>query len=338
MTIYWGASSPVLAESIKTQAPPEFLNGGNAYDFAAAECLGQEHSLHVWEHAVKFSDQSRLKYIWGCRENSPNADLLVLEPIPALLTRKRKGTKYIAILHHIDERRLKADIKYQLYIKLLLRKLKAFDQVVVVSEYWQSRLQQYGITQTRIIYNSFDTAAYQFSDEEKKAFRSSLGFPEDQPLIYLGNSGKGKGVVEAYEQLKDKPYLFVSTGRKNENADLPVHHFNLQPHEYRKLLASCDLVLAMSTMTEGWNRVAHEAMLLRTPVIGSGSGGMSELLTKGGQCICSNWIALAGTVSYVLSNRDKLGTQAHNYVKQFDERYFCQEWSRLIRSIVNGVS
>ena len=38
-----------------------------------------------------------------------------------------------------------------------------------------------------------------------------------------------------------------------------------------------------------WNRTAHEAMLVGTPVIGSGRAGMRELLEAGGQLICERF-------------------------------------------------
>ena len=52
------------------------------------------------------------------------------------------------------------------------------------------------------------------------------------------------------------------------------------------LLSCCDIVISFSEFPEGWNRVAHEALLTKTPVIGSGQGGMNELLNKSGQIIC----------------------------------------------------
>ena len=56
--------------------------------------------------------------------------------------------------------------------------------------------------------------------------------------------------------------------------------------EYLILLKASTVVLTMSLFKEGWCRVAHEALLLGTPVIGSGAGGMTEVLAQGGGIIC----------------------------------------------------
>ena len=60
----------------------------------------------------------------------------------------------------------------------------------------------------------------------------------------------------------------------------------------------------MSKFQEGWCRTAHEAMLLKTPVVGSGFGGMSELLEGGGQIICDNFNDLKEKIEYLLGNHE----------------------------------
>ena len=59
------------------------------------------------------------------------------------------------------------------------------------------------------------------------------------------------------------------TGPNNQNFSLPVQCFCLSKQDYLRLLKACDLVITMSKVREGWCRVAHEAMLCQTPVIGS---------------------------------------------------------------------
>ena len=63
----------------------------------------------------------------------------------------------------------------------------------------------------------------------------------------------------------------------------------------------------MSKFLEGWNRTAHEAMLCRTPVIGSGTGGMRELLLGGQQIICEDIKTLPEIVDYAIKNAFALG-------------------------------
>lgn len=181
-----------------------------------------------------------------------------------------------------------------------------------------------------IIYNSFNPSKYYFEANAIADFRNSLGFEKDKPLIYIGNAGNGKGVHEAYEALKDSPYQLVMTGRVNESKHLNVKFLNLPSREYRMLIASCDVVLAMSRMSEGWNRIAHEAMLCKVPVIGTGSGGMKELLEGGEQHISKNFEHLPDLVKNSLKNKDELGQKGYQYASQFDMDYFQNSWKSLI--------
>ena len=48
--------------------------------------------------------------------------------------------------------------------------------------------------------------------------------------------------------------------------------------EYNHLLKNARLAVAMSTFKEGWCRVLHESAIHGTPILGSGLGGMRELL------------------------------------------------------------
>jgi glycosyltransferase involved in cell wall biosynthesis len=88
----------------------------------------------------------------------------------------------------------------------------------------------------------------------------------------------------------------------------------------------------MSKFREGWNRTAHEAMLCKTPVIGSGLGGMRELLEGGSQIICEDFDDLKERIWYVLDHPE-LGENGHAFAKQFTVKRFEEEWQNLIDSL-----
>ena len=88
----------------------------------------------------------------------------------------------------------------------------------------------------------------------------------------------------------------------------------------------------MSKFKEGWNRTAHEAMLCKTPVIGSGLGGMRELLEGGGQIICEDFGDLKERVCYVLEHPE-LGEAGYGFAKQFTVKRFEEEWLNLIERV-----
>ena len=57
---------------------------------------------------------------------------------------------------------------------------------------------------------------------------------------------------------------------------------NASFEEYNVLLKNARAVICMSEFKEGWCRVLHEAAIHSTPILGSGLGGMNELLEIGG--------------------------------------------------------
>ena len=92
----------------------------------------------------------------------------------------------------------------------------------------------------------------------------------------------------------------------------------------------------MSQFEEGWCRVAHEAMLCKTPVIGSGKGGMGELLEGGEQIICPDFKSLRNEVEFLLNNQEKRNQQGeygYDFVKQFTSERFKESWKNLINEL-----
>jgi glycosyltransferase involved in cell wall biosynthesis len=93
----------------------------------------------------------------------------------------------------------------------------------------------------------------------------------------------------------------------------------------------------MSTFKEGWCRTTHEAMLLKTPVIGSGQGGMRELLQGGGQIICEDFKNLRAEVSRLLDDsrlREEIGEHGYSFAKSFTMDKFIKSWLKLTDSVL----
>jgi len=93
------------------------------------------------------------------------------------------------------------------------------------------------------------------------------------------------------------------------------------------------VVLAMSKFKEGWCRSAHEAMLLKTPVIGSGSGGMLELLKGGEQIVCRDFTNLRKHVEYTLLHPD-MADKGYVFAKNFTMERFQRDWIQFIKQLL----
>jgi len=96
------------------------------------------------------------------------------------------------------------------------------------------------------------------------------------------------------------------------------------------------MVIAMSKFKEGWCRTAHEAMLLKTPVIGSGLGGMQELLEGGKQIVCKDFKNLKEKAEYLLKHteiKNEIGQNGYYFARKFTSERFESEWLNLINDI-----
>lgn len=331
--IFWQTRSPVLYDSWTSGRLDKVANGGNAYEFHAMQALSKTFDLRLDPSTVQRRTERSPLYWLRMRRHQPKADLVVKDL--AALTLGALGTAgvEVAMVHHIDFDLRQSSLKHQWYFDRFMRRLPRMDAVVTVSQYWADEIRKLGCRRVEVIYNAFDIGEFTFDQQEVQAFLDAHQIPTDRPLVYIGNAVREKGVVEVYEALKGEGYTLVMTGRRNE-VDLPVHFFTLERPDYLRLLHACDVVITMSTLLEGWNRVAHEAMLCRTPVIGSGIGGMRELLEGGRQRIVSDVARLPDAVRGVLDEKEELGRQGYAFAKRFDAAYFEEAWTVFVAGLL----
>jgi glycosyltransferase involved in cell wall biosynthesis len=307
--------------------------GETIYANMVQSALSPHHGLEVinvgLDHFKKYLYPKLLSRL--CRI-SGEKDLWIRN-FDSIITMPYDGTrgKNVALIFHIDYSFQPAYLKlpWMVLERIFYHHLKKADAIVTISKYWQNHFLERGYSRVYMIYNAFDMDRFQFGDQEildcKHRFRL-----EGKPVIYLGNCQRIKGVVEVYQHLKDLDVHLVTSGRKE--VDLPVLNLNLDDRDYLLLLRSSSVVVAMSKFREGWNRTAHEAMLCKTPVIGSGLGGMRELLEGGNQIICEEFADLKERVSFALDHPE-LGKRGYEFAKQFTVKRFHGEWLSLIERL-----
>ncbi|MFC2175550.1 glycosyltransferase family 4 protein [Bacteroidota bacterium] len=331
MKVCWQTRSQVLYDSIVNEKLLEKANGGNAYDFQAAMALHSEFELNTDQPTVYRSSDNPLSYWWRMKNHLPSATHRIMEPYPIVFGGRFENSKNIAVLHHIDAHAETGGAKHKWFYNRLFERVKNFDKVVTVSKFWKKYLEDKGCNNVEVIYNAFNPAEYSFSVDELKEFRTKHGLEQDRPLVYIGNAAPGKGVYETYDALKHSNYQLIMTGGTNKAPGLPVKFLSLDVEDFRKLMGTCNIVVTMSNMMEGWNRVAHEAMLSRTPVIGSGSGGMKELLEEGKQMITQDFNQLPEMVEHCMEHSAGLSESGFRFVSRFDNTYFQNAWRSIIQ-------
>lgn len=244
--------------------------------------------------------------------------------------------KQVVMIHHIDFAGFVwwARMGARVAEKFFYYNLKKVDAVITVSEYWKEHLVSRGYSNVYKISNGFDLEQFTISEEAVVEFRKKYDL-EGKPIVYLGNCQAAKGVVGSWKILKGLDVHLVTSGK--QLVRIPPRNLELSYQDYLMLLKASTVVLAMSQFEEGWGRTAHEAMFLKTPVIGSGRGGMRELLEGGGQIVCEDFSNVREKVEFLLHNsaaRAELGENGRRYARQFTRERFDAEWSATIKKIL----
>ncbi len=308
--------------------------GETIYTQMARSALSPYYEIEIFK--VGFDRYIKLLYpviLWRLSRIKGDKDVWIrnFDSILTMPLNRIRG-KNIALIHHIDPSVQPFYHKWIFYglEKIFYQNLKLVDAVITVSKYWQEHFREMGFSPVHVIYNGFDIEKFHFEEREIISFKKRFGLNNERPILYIGNCQKIKGVVEVYESLKKLDCFLVTSGQRDVR--LPILHLNLNYKDYLLLLKSSSVVITMSKFKEGWNRTAHEAMLCKTPVIGSGLGGMGELLTGGRQLICERVKELNDLVRYAIEHPE-LGDWGYEFAKQFTIERFNREWVNLMGKI-----
>jgi len=304
--------------------------GGTIYEKMAQTILSKCYDLEIINVGVENFEKYMYPRVFLrlCRLGGEKG--IWVRNLDATVTMPFDGTKgkNIVLIFHIDYSMQPAYLKPPSVMleKNFYRNLRKVDAIITISKYWQNHFLERGYPIVYLIYCGFDVDRFHFSEEDILDFKKRFRL-EQRPIVYLGNCQRIKGVVEAYECLKNLKVHLVTSGRRE--VDIPPLNLNLSYRDYLLLLRAASVVVAMSRFKEGWNRTAHEAMLSKTPVIGSGLGGMGELLEGGQQIICKDFESLKENVCFALDHPE-LGERGYEFAKQFTVKRFNEGWLDVI--------
>ncbi len=250
---------------------------------------------------------------------------------PVLLASIFTNKKAIVVFHHYDSRE-KNSFLYHLNFRLMLILLKSGCgrlKVVVVANYWQRFLLQHGVLtdDVFIMPNLFDTEIYAQAKADVKKNKQ----------VYFGqfSTKQHPYVFEIIDQLAKNGYTcFFTTLHQHEVKVTPSYSVKSLPYSaYLQQIASSLYTVCLSDINEGWNRTAHESLLLGTPIIGNNAGGLGELLQLAHQPIINSG---SEVTQIILQNRPI------NIPQIFFEPFDLRQISYYAKSIVafcnNGIS
>lgn len=316
--------------------------GGVVYGEQAREALAKNFDVELMDINSKRFKRGYLRapeLFFNLLKLKGEKDLWIREdiyPVIAFPWNKTKG-KNLVMIYHIDFSQSKGLAKIIDFFleKLIYLNIKRVGGIVTMSEYWKNHFLEKGCKNVYRVYHNLDFKNFNITEEEIQKFKKKFNL-EEKPIIYIGNCQIAKGAPDSYEALKDLDVYLVTSGEPF--VKIPALNLNLAHRDYLTLLKASSAVVTMSKFKEGWCITAHEAMLLKTPVIGSGLGGMRELLEGGKQIICEDFASLKEKVEYLLNNpkeREKMGEQGHNFAKNFNLERFKKEWLKLIKGVVS---
>jgi glycosyltransferase involved in cell wall biosynthesis len=322
--------------------------GGDVYERDLVRLLRGRIGVHLRECGISTGSRRAARLlqlpIWtaGVRRvfRRLSSHEVAVVSFDAFLFAGRPHARTIVIAHQMDFSASPWRWVFGVDGRHVLRGLARVDRVVVPSHFWRDFLRERGLQNVRVIHNGFDVNAYQASPEDVDAFRARYDL-QGKPIIYLGRAGPRRGATEAFDALKDLQAHFIVSSPAREGPsglDSRVRRLHLCQPDYIALLSAATVTVTMSSFDEGWCRVAHESLLCGTPVLGSGRGGMRELLEGAGQIVCTDLRALREAVERLLGDapfRTRLAEQGRRFARLFTHERFLSEWMSVIDEVAS---
>lgn len=224
-------------------------------------------------------------FLLGLKANGNYNIVVARVAVFAVLRNLFIKNKVYIVLHNFDEHDGKSIwLKWYFHLMFfLLRNLPNKNvSIVAVAPFWVNYFKSKinNNIQVHLFPNFFEN-----DDYERIRNSSERSVNRNQKQIHLGQwSFKNHSeVFEVAKQLTLKGYYcYFSTNFKDfakKTNDYEVVYFE-QFENYLTQMAISEFTLALTAINEGWNRVAHESILVGTPVIAYAKAGLLDLINE----------------------------------------------------------
>lgn len=183
--------------------------------------------------------------------------------------------KALVVIHHLDWD-VPSSKFYKIYLQSFLFFLNKFKihhiGIIVVSPFWLKELHQ-NYPHVRVflfpnLLNSFDYESYKTQTQTNYIHLGQWSWKNDPAITELAKQLTLNGFK-----------CYFSTNNPEEHCNYEFYDIICEDApSYLNRMATAQWTLALSSYKEGWNRTAHESILVGTPVIGYANGGLSDLL------------------------------------------------------------
>ena len=275
-----------------------------------------------------FDGIEHIKLLWFGFVNSISDINIVVARValPAIIRNLFTNRKLIIVLHYFDERDgKKQTLKW--YYNLLFFVLQNIPSknisIVVPSFFWFKyfNTKMKGNIPVFCFPNFFETENYM-------NYRAS----EKLKQIHLGQFSwkNDKRIFELAKQLSAQGFrCYFSTMQKEDVGNFDDYDVVLEEHEtYLERMSQSLYTLAFIGVNEGWNRVAHESILVNTPLIGNNAGGLGDLIRESGSM-------MANDVNEFLNG---INSENHSSPKkEFIEKYDVKNAGNFLKPITDFI-
>jgi len=191
------------------------------------------------------------------------------------------------VLHNYDENDGKS-VRMRTYFKCLFSTLRRLQnkrfKIIVVAPFWAEYFKtKQCLKYTYLFPNLFDVKSYESYRKVKK-----------ERLVFFGqwSTKNDFSILQLANRLSQKKYhcyfatLDISQV-KSYDGNFEIVYFPTHA-SYLENMSKAHCTLALTSINEGWNRIAHESLLVNTPVIGFKRGGLGDLLKESNSVIVNS--------------------------------------------------
>lgn len=243
-------------------------------------------SLKTLRLDQNFSGLSHLKMQWWGFKNSNSETTIVgfRLALVVLLRNLFSKNRIFIVLHNFDAEDGKP-LLLQWYYSMLFRFIGFYNSrvsIIAVSPFFKLFFEQKLKREVFLFPNFFDThylENFKTLIKQKKIHLGQWSPKNSHEIFTLANSLKQNGYSCYFSSLDKKAVT--------QNEDYEVVYFDTYS-SYLQQMAESLYTIAFPKVNEGWNRVAHESILVGTPVIGFNKGGLGDLLMESKMCIVTD--------------------------------------------------
>lgn len=264
-----------------------FKTGGYRHEMVLYNALIEHFKPQIISHEVYRIEKefkSLLGYlyllIWSFFKSNANINVVVARSAFSAIMRNWFNQKEVwIVLHNYDENDNKSGF-YNFYFLVLWRILGKIKhnrfKVIAVSPYWVKFFKnEKGIKPVYLFPNLFDTTFYndfRVKQKNKWVHLGQFSSKNDPQIFALARQLTQIGYYCYFSTLDQKQ-------AQSHNGQFEIIcFFNFEDYLNQMAMSSC--TLALSSVKEGWNRVAHESILVGTPIIGYKNAGLGDLIRE----------------------------------------------------------